>query len=215
MLLDLLTAEEAARLRKLGQRVSFSDGQIIHDRGDGGADMVIVIQGAVTLSRLHSDGKTAFSSAVRPGQNYADSISLCGKARIHRAVAVGETVVDLYSRSKVEHILNSEITIVRALYRIASHRLVTTMDSLDDARLFSSEVRIAKMLLRMAGTVAASQTVECRREDLAQIVGLSSVTVIQTLQQLASLGLVRLGYRHIHVPDVPGMERWVQARCDD
>jgi len=78
---------------------------------------------------------------VRAGQNYGDTTTLGLTRRTHRAIAVGETEVDFISDKAFRHIL----AIVRALYRVAAHRLVVAVDLLDDMRMLKIEDRLAKL----------------------------------------------------------------------
>jgi predicted ArsR family transcriptional regulator len=51
-----------------------------------------------------------------------------------------------------------------------------------------------------------------KQEELAQILGLSTVSVIQNLKFLAAEGLIETGYLEIRVPAVDQLKRWVELR---
>ena len=208
-LLALLNDTERLQLAALAQRRSYRDQEVIHERGDRGASLSIVIEGNVSLYRIMRDGSIVFASSVAAGQNYADAVS--GVARTHRAIAQGATIVDHYDQTAFDEILNHHPAILKALYQLSSYRLALAIEMLDDFRILPTRVRLAKMILRMAQASPLDGVVLCKQEELAQIVGLSTVSVIQNLKLLAAEGLIATGYRQIKVLDLDRLELWINA----
>lgn len=198
---DLLDAESMARLRAMADRRRYSDGQMIHDRGDRESRMSIVVEGAVRLVRRTRAGKLVAATTVGPGRHYGDVVAVSRHQRTHEAIAVGNAVVDHLSATAFDRILMSEPAIVRALYQITAHRLMTAIDLYDDVRFLSPVNRVAKLLLASAGASSGSTRVSCVQESLAQSLGLSTVTVGKCLAQLAREGAIVTGYRYIEIRD--------------
>lgn len=209
-LLAIMNDAERAALAALGQRRSYRDQEVIHERGDVGASLSIVIEGRVALYRIMSSGRIVFASSVMPGQNYADAVSVTGTARTHRAIAQGHTVVDHYDDA-FEEVLDRHPSILKALYQVSCFRLIIAIEMLDDSRILPTRVRLAKMILRMAKASPLKGVVPGKQEELAQILGLSTVSVIQNLKLLAAEGLIETGYRQIRVPDIDQLEAWVES----
>lgn len=210
-ILALLSPDEREQLAALAQRQTYRDREIIHERGDLGACLSIVIEGSVSLYRMMSDGSIIFASAVSCGHNYADSASIAGSTRTHRAVAHGKTVVDHYEKAAFEEILEHHPNVVRALYHVSSHRLNMAIEMLDDARILPTRVRLAKTLLRLEKDSPTPGVVSGKQEQLAHMLGLSTVSIVQNLKLLAAEDLIETGYREIRIPDVDRLERWVRA----
>jgi CRP-like cAMP-binding protein len=210
-ILALLTEKERTDLAALGKRRTYRDQEVIHERGDSGACLSIVIEGSVSLYRIMSDGSIVLASSVNPGQNYADAASVAGIVRTHRAVARGSTVVDHFDKGSFQEILDSYPSVVSALYRVSSYRLNIAIEMLDDARILPTRVRLAKMILRLERASLIRGIVAGTQEELAQILGLSMVSIVQNLKLLAADGLIETGYREIKVPDPDRLERWVEA----
>lgn len=211
-LLALLNDRERATFAALGQRRSYRDQEVIHERGDADASLCVVIEGQVSLYRIMSSGRIIFASSVMAGQNYADAVAVAGAARTHRAIAQGATIVDHYNSAAFEEILERHPSILKALFVVSSYRLILAIEMLDDARMLPTRVRLAKMLLRMAKASAQPGVVAGKQEELAQILGLSTVSVIQNLKLLAAEGLIETGYRQIRLPDIDRLELWIKAR---
>lgn len=211
ILLELLNEEDRKLLAIAGQRRSYHDGEVVHERGEHGFHMGVVIEGTVELYRLRIDGKVVFATSVVAGQNYGDTTSASASSRTHRAISRGTTKIDHYTEAQLAQIMDERPSVTRALYHVAAFRLSTALEIFDDIRVLPTNVRVAKMILRMLKSSPILGEVQCRQEELAQILGLSMVSVAHNLKLLAADNLIETGYRRILVHDVSRLERWVHA----
>lgn len=209
-LLNLISDDERRALVRLSNRVAYGNGELVHDRGDVGTALGIVVSGRVNLYRTRSNGTLVFASAVEAGQNFGDVVSITGAKRTHHAVAEGQTVVDHFGRSQLDRILIDHPAITLALYKVSSYRLKTAIDMLDDARMLKTEVRLAKMLRRMATVEGNHVVIPAIQDVLCQMLGLSSVSIVHALKSLRQLGLVETGYRQITIMDLAKFDAWLQ-----
>lgn len=209
-LLDLVGEGERTVLARLANRVTYGCGELVHDRGDVGTALGVVMLGQVNLYRLRANGAPVFASSVLTGQNFGDVVSVTGSGRTHHAVAEGHTIVDHFNQAQLDLILRDHPAITLALYKIASQRLKTAVEMLDDARMLKTEVRLAKMLRRMAKDSQNPVEIPVMQETLCQILGLSLVSVSLTLKSLGKQGLVKTGYRQIVIPDLNTFDAWLQ-----
>lgn len=205
-LLDLLSDEDAALLSSLARRKNYFDGEIIHEEGDGDCGIGVVVSGQVKLIRRRSNGNLLIETTVNPGQSYGEVTSILVGRSTHGAVAAGETVIDHFSPPVYESLLDQP-GILRALYRIATFRLARAVDMLDDMRALPIEGRLAKQLAAMA-TGDDPAEVDCLQEDLANILGVSMMTIAKALGVLKKEGLIETGYRRILVPDARRLHEW-------
>jgi CRP-like cAMP-binding protein len=208
----MLSPEEMAIITSHAIRRRYRNGEIIHERGDRQPAIGIVISGKIKLIYPCRDGQETFSGLIHTGQNYGDAALFHGESRAHRAIAIGETVVDHLDRNAFNQLLEHP-AIVRALYLIASFRLSVALDLLDDMRLLSPEVRLAKLIARMHVAGGGSERLEFLQEDFAGMLGVSTVTLAKSLRQLERRGLVEAGYRHIRVTDPSRLAAWVQEEA--
>lgn len=209
-LLKLLTKDECAALERLGNRVTYGSGELVHDRGDIGTALGIVVSGRVNFFRTQASGALVFVSAVETGQNFGDVMSIANSNRTHHAVADGQTVIDNFSHAMLDIILRDHPAITLALYKVASHRLKTAIDMLDDARMLKTEVRLAKMLRRMVTDPSPMVAIPVMQEVLCQILGLSSVSIAHALKSLGRQALVETGYRQIVIRDLVAFDKWLE-----
>jgi CRP/FNR family cyclic AMP-dependent transcriptional regulator len=209
-LTDLLDAEDQGRIASLAMRRRYRDGELIHERGDVEDAIGIVISGRIKMYNPRADGSEIFSGLIHTGQTYGDAGLLHAGARLHRAVAVGETLVDHIGGEAFKRLLDNP-RIVRALYMIATFRLHTTLGLLDDLRTLSPELRLARLLLRMQQAVGGDR-VNFLQEELAGMVGISTVTLAKALRRLTDEGLIQPGYRHVKVCDSKALAEWSAAQ---
>lgn len=210
-LLQLLDEPARDWLAAKGQRRCYSDGELIHNRGDIEPSMGIVIGGQVQLCRIHADGANRFVSVVQPGQHYGDIIMFGHRKRTHDAVAMGETTVDHYD-SRAFQALLAHADVVRALYHVTALRLNGSLAMSDDLRSLPREVHLAKLLLhqwRQGGGVAV---IPCTQEDLAGLLGTSVMSLSKYLTALKREGLIETGYRQVVLHDPQLLKQWVRER---
>lgn len=209
-LLEQLSAEEIEVLSSLARRQTYADGEMIHEEGDTAQGMGVVIAGQVKLVKQQTSGNLLLETSVNPGQSYGDVTLVATGRRTHGAMARGETVVDHFSPQAFETLLDHP-GILRALYRIVTYRLTHAVEMLDDMRALPAEGRLGKLLARMIDDDADSGRIECLQEDLANILGVSTMTIAKALSALRRQGLVTTGYRQILVPDAARLRAWIDG----
>jgi CRP/FNR family cyclic AMP-dependent transcriptional regulator len=205
-LLALLSPAEREWLAGQGRRRSFADGAVVHERGDADPQMAVVISGRVRLVRLRSNGQQGLMAVVGAGQHFADVLMFRRQQRTHRAIAEGATELDLYDLAAFERIMERP-EIVRALYRVTAERLIGTMNMLDDVRSLPREAHLAKLLLHLHSR-AKGEAIECVQDDLAGLLGVTTMTVAKGLRALREAGLIETGYRKVRVLDLVGLREW-------
>lgn len=206
-LLGLLTVEEVEVLSSLARRQNYADGETIHEEGDLTSGIGVVISGRVKLVKRQSSGNLLLETIVFPGQTYGDSTHFRTNRRTHGAIAEGETVIDHLSPHAFDQLLEYP-GILRALYHISTFRLASLIELLDDMRALPIEGRLAKLLGRMIEVEVGACRIDCLQEDLANVLGVSSMTIAKALGVLRNEGLVTTGYRQITVLDVARLRQW-------
>lgn len=209
-LLGILSPADRDWLAAQGKRRAFADGGVLHERGDTDPLMAIVISGRVRLVRLRSNGQEGIASTVSAGQHFADVLMFGRRTRTHRAVAQGATEVDFYDRAAFAQIMDRP-AIVRALYQVTAERLVGTMNMLDDVRNLSREAHLGKLLLHLDQR-RKGEEIACVQEDLAGLLGVTTMTVAKSLRQLRERGLIETGYRKVRVLDPVRLRAWLTTQ---
>lgn len=195
-------------------RRKYRDGEIVYERGEPEDTIGIVVSGKLKLFNPRADGIEIFSGLIHTGQNFGDAGLLHGGLRLHRSVAVGDTVVDHIERIGFEHLLGHP-AILRAFYVVSSYRLKTTLGLLDDMRSLTPELRLANLLVRMQDALDGNGRLNFLQEEVAGMLGISTVTLAKAMRTLTAEGLIRTGYRHILINDAAGLRAWIAQRDPD
>lgn len=171
--------------------------------------MCIVICGRVRLVRVRSNGAESFVSTINPGQHFADVLMLGREVRTHNAMAVGEVTIDHYDVAAFNQILTRN-DVLLALYRITGLRMARALAMIDDLRTLPREAHLAKLLVTLAPTADSSGKIACVQEDLAGILGVSSMTLAKALATLKRAGLIETGYRYVRICDAKALRAWLR-----
>lgn len=214
ILLDLLSPATREWMVALGKRRDYSDGELVHARGDLKPSMDVVISGQIKLVRLRLDGSQSFISTIGPGQQVADILLHAGMPRTHTAVAMGAVTIDHYERKTFDKLIERPEVLI-ALYRIAGFRLNAALAMVDDLRTLSREAHLAKLLLAVTSNSTNGDAVGVVQEDLASILGVSAMTLAKSLALLKREGLIETGYRQIRVPDRERLRGWLAKHEPD
>lgn len=196
-------------LQHMARVEHYSDGQLIHNRGDNRPGISVVKSGGAQVGTLGVDGSFMTIAALSPGDPFGELTLFVGLPRTHDISAIGET--EIYqvpaqgfmrayrTRPDISHAL-----LVTTLRR--SHRLLETVD---DMKRLSLPVRIAKYLIRRANETG-NNPVQCHQTDIAQALGVSRVSIGKGLKHLIQKGFITQGYREIALHNTEAINQWIE-----
>ncbi|WP_300529422.1 Crp/Fnr family transcriptional regulator [Maricaulis sp.] len=205
-LLPPLAYEEA---RRRARRASYSDGQIVHARGDDAARLCIVAQGAVRFGRFQPGGTLNLVRMIGPGAHFGD-VAVQRSTQTHDAYAVGPTQIDIVDAASLKVLLDHEPGFAAGLWQANTARLNALLELYDDARTLSVTARLAKVIYLHCGRGALADGVACLQRDLAALLGVSQVSIGNALKELQAARLVEPGYRCVTVPDKARLKAWLR-----
>ena len=209
-LLDMLAPATRKWLASLGRRESYSDGELIHSRGDAKPTMGIVIAGRARMVRIRHSGAESFVSLIYPGQHFGDILMSEHVPRTHSMIAVGKVMIDHYNAPAFDQII-ARHDVLLVLYRIAGVRLGRALAMIDDLRTLPRVGHLAKLLLTLAPTADTQGNIACVQEDLAGLLGVSPMTLAKALSKLRREGLVETGYRRVRISNTKALRGWLRA----
>ena len=85
------------------------------------------------------------------------------------------------------------------LLRSLGRQLAVSLDIIDAERRLPVAERLARLLAAMAADAADGMTVRATQQQLADLLGVSRVTLGAALRDLAARGTIERGYRHVRV----------------
>lgn len=190
------------------RRFSYSDGQAMHARGDEGPRLCIIARGAVRVGRFRRDGSFNLLSTLGPGAHYGD-VGLHRQSSTHNAYAVGACEIDVIQSPTLGDLIERNAAFAAGLWRCATARLNAILELYDDARTLPVTVRLAKAIHVHYGRGALADGLACVQRDLAELLGVSQVSIGTALKELEIAGLVEPGYRRVRVPDRERLRAWL------
>ncbi len=164
-LIEQLSAHAASKRIKRGTT--------IFSKGDQGSCLYAVCSGQVKITVPSGEGKDAVFNLIGPGQIFGEIALLDGGQRTADAVAARDCELLIIDRRDFIPLVHREPEIAIKLIEILCTRLRNTSEQVEDVIFLDLSARLAKALLRLAGTEARNQKVAITQSELGQIVGVS------------------------------------------
>ncbi len=211
--LGLLPPRVAEELLGLSVLVKYSNGQLIHTRGELKPGLSIVHSGAAHVGVNGIDGTFVTAAALGQGECFGEFTLFTDLPRTHDVSSIGETQIYQISKSKFDSLYEREASISRALLKTTLTRTHILLETLDALRRLPILERTAKTLLTMSYTLGRADSLIIKQIDLAYSLGVTRVSLAKALKQLASIELIEIGYGRINFLDRDALARWVQQHC--
>ena len=80
----------------------------------------------------------------------------------------------------------------------------------DDVRTLDVPTRLAKVIYSHIGLGQIQDGVACTQRDLAELLGVTTVSIGSALRQLERLDLVKAGYRRVTVGNRAKLKAWLE-----
>ena len=211
--LGLLPPRVAEELLSLSVLVKYSNGQLIHTRGELKPGLSIVHSGAAHVGVNGIDGTFVTAAALGQGECFGEFTLFTDLPRTHDISSIGESQIYQISKSKFDALYEREASISRALLKTTLTRTHILLETLDALRRLPILERTAKTLLTMSYTLGRADSLIIKQSDLAYSLGVTRVSMAKALKQLASIELIELGYGRINFLDRDALAKWVQQHC--
>ncbi len=208
---DLLEPAVMDKILTAGSVRSYSDGQVIQERGDTQPGLSVITSGQVVAGNVGLDGSLLASALLRPGETFGEFTLFAGLPRTQTLWSQGRTDICHVRATRFMKLFDADPSIARAMITLTLQRNYELMEFLDAQRRLSLPARVARLLLISVDAEAGSEAIECRHEDLAFMLGVSRVATGKALGRLEADGLVVRRYGYIEIPDVQAMRSMIAA----
>lgn len=191
-------------LASRGQERVLGAGQQLFARGDEGADLCCVLEGALRVGSLRADGREALLARVEPLQWFGEIALIDGGPRTHDALAEGPTRVWRVPAAVLQAALAEQPLWWREIARLSCGKLRLLFEALEDIGLLPLPARLAKRLLFQAqgyGSRGACTRLKLAQEHLALMLGVSRQSINKALGELEAQGLIERHYGEIELRD--------------
>lgn len=207
---DVLAEPQRTSLKSMARQKTYRDGETLHHPGDPADTMGWVESGAIVFGKYLED--EGFHALVRlgPGHHFGEFGALPTKPglpvpRRLAAVAEGRTVVNEISSERLTEIFATDTEYLRAFHVVTTARLALVLELYDDARRLSARQRIINFLAVIDRMRNDGRVMDCTQADISRVLGISKVTVNQTLRALTEKGVISIGYGAVRFEDREGL----------
>ena len=211
-----LPADCLAQLAPLQQVLRYLNGETIHQRGEHGDGLSIVLSGGVKMGNYGQDGRYFLSKILLPGESFGEFVVFAGLPRTHTAEAFGDTEIGYIPRQRLTAELERSPLLAQQLLVSLSTRLHQSLEALDDLKRLPLPARIAKALLILSNSQQSQENqrrcLPISQEQLAAQLGVSRISVSKNIKHLVALHFIALGYHQITIVNYNGMSAWLEQQ---
>lgn len=187
-------SEVSQKILKASVNRTFRAAEQIFGEGEEAAFLPIVLSGKVKLVRYPEAGKEVILGVFQTGDVFAIPPALDGKQFPATAVAMEETELLMLPRTEFLRLMDSSGEFSSMIMARMCGILRDRADTLQVFATPSAERRVASVLLRLAGEVKTDEATKIshRRQDIAEMSGLTTETTIRAIRKLAERGLLKI-----------------------
>ena len=210
-LLETADAEFLAALRRLARRKSYSENQIIFSEGDSSDFLPVVERGKVKMVRFPDIDKEVIIGIFESGEMFAVPPVFDGAPYPSTAVAMEETTLLLLYREDFLRLLRESSEFSFAVIAWMCEMLREKTATIKNLATASPEQRVGNVLLRLAEKDGGDGSVKIslRRQDIAEMAGLTTETTIRVIRKLAEKDLVKIVHGKIILEQTTRLRRFL------
>ncbi len=213
--LQNISAELRAELDMLGTISRHQNASVLFNEGENADYLPIVLSGKVKMLHLLEGGKEVIIDIFEKGEMFAVPPVFDGKRFPASAVAMENTRLLLIERGKFLDLLrrSNELSFYVIGWMCGMLREKTaTIQNLATA---APEPRVANVLLRLCERDGSDFPVKIslRRQDIAEMAGLTTETTIRVIRKLADTEIIRIQRGKIYVDSLEPLRKFLSYRA--
>lgn len=183
---------------------------IYHDGAYPGS-LFFIISGKVKTWQMNTDGKELITGLHGPGDFLGYLPLLTGAPYSDTATALEDTELSLIPKADFLELIHQDRDVAYRLIRMLARDQADKEERLLSLAYSSLRARVATALLRLRERYAQEGgpdfSMRIARDDLAGIAGTATESLIRTLSEFRSDGLIQIAGREITILDPKGLER--------
>lgn len=208
MLFSVLPEDLQEALRADAPLRSFSDGQLIQQRGDEAEGFWLIESGSVSVGQFLANGEFRGVALLGPGDSYGELAMFSQRPRVVDAVSRGASMVRFVPAGLFLECLARHPASGRALLGALSVQVQELINLVVDMRRGTATTRMALLLGTMSEGLEAGEELPVTQQELAELLGVTRPTANTALRELAAAGLVERGYGRLRVTDAAALARF-------
>jgi len=175
---------------------TFKKKQMVYTHGSRPSYLFFVIKGKIKSFRMNEDGKELITTISKEGDFIGYTALLEETTYTDNGEAMEDSEVMIIPKSDFYALLNNDVQVAKRFIKLLSHNLVEREDALLNLAYNSLRKRVANGLLQVYDKFKKAPNdkpkLEIPREDLAQVVGTATESLIRTLSEFKTEKLIEV-----------------------
>ena len=192
-------------------RKTFPDGQFLYHRGDMADGLWLIEKGQVKLGHYDAHGDMQALVIMGPGDSFGEMACIGRFPRVVDAQAMGNAEMLWISDAMLTRAMTGSPDVMRELLRIFAVQLQEALDDLISYRNMAAPRRLAQRLLALGEGQSPPVRLGITQQEMAELIGVSRMTIVSALTNLEQQGLVKRHYRYLMIGDPDALQRWVDS----
>jgi CRP/FNR family transcriptional regulator, cyclic AMP receptor protein len=190
-------------------RRSFETDERIFTEGEEAAFLPIVLSGRVKMIHFLEPGKEVIIGIFEEGEMFAVPPVFDGKDYPSTAVAMEPSELLLLSRDDFLELIRESPEFAFAVIGWMCGMLREKTSTIQNLATSAPDHRVAHILIKLAAREEAAGPIRIalRRQDIAEMAGLTTETTIRVIRRLAAKGLVQIDRGKIVIESTDGLNR--------
>lgn len=197
----VLPDDVRCRLLEHGSPCCFAKGELIQQRGDTGREFWHIKSGTVQIGRYSMDGKLTLYALLGPGESFGEQAFLGDFPRLVDAIAASDTKLLRIGEAEFQAAIESDPRVPRILLKAMANLVRQAFDQIETDRHMSTVGRAAQAIARQCGEHKGEVAISVTQQELADLAGLSRISLGKALAKLEADGLISKRYGKITVHD--------------
>ena len=189
-LLEIASPELVEKLFRIGHKKTFGESDTIFAEGEKAEFLPIVLTGNVKMVRYPEIGKEFIIGFFGDGEVFAIPPAMDGKSYPATCVAVEQTRLLILARPDFLRLMQESSEFSAIVLEKMCGLLRESAETINNLASSSPEHRVGKILLRLAKETPTK--INLRRQDIADMAGLTTETTIRVIKRLAEKDLLKI-----------------------
>lgn len=206
--------QELKNLSDTAKVKTFKKKELIFTEGNNPNYLYLLQKGKIKTFRAHEYGKELIISLVKEGDFFGYTALLDETQYNESAEALEDSSVVLILKEDFYALLNNNHGVMKRFVRLLSNEIQEKEEQLLKMAYSSVKKRVAEALLKLQKQYQQNNkdsfSISISREDLANIVGTATESLIRTLSDFKQEGLIEIKGSNITISDIKRLEVYIK-----
>jgi CRP-like cAMP-binding protein/CheY-like chemotaxis protein len=210
-------AKSLQELKNLGDKAkvkSYKKKDLLYTEGNMPNYLYLLQKGKIKTIRSHEYGKELIISLYKEGDFFGYTSLLDETPYNENAEALDDSIVVLIPKEDFYALLNNNYGIMKRFIKLLSNEIQEKEDQLLNMAYSSVKKRVAEALLKLQKQYQQNTkdvfSISISREDLANIVGTATESLIRTLSDFKNEQLIEVKGSNISIIDLKKFEAYIK-----